>query len=162
MKQITYQVPLAVDGRHAVSVQSEDPAAVTEGLVWAQDTPQQPPANPNKQEAPPDATRAADRGMLVIRLAGFEEIRTTAGHLVARRTVTAAKQAIAGVLRGEDRVVQLGEDTLAVLLTDTSAVPHICRRIEGCLERVEVPARAHKLTAEFSEVTGEATGAQAA
>jgi hypothetical protein len=27
-----------VDGKHTVSVQSDDPAAVTEGLVWAQET----------------------------------------------------------------------------------------------------------------------------
>ena len=33
MKQITYQVTLAVDGNHSVSVQSEDPAAVTESFL---------------------------------------------------------------------------------------------------------------------------------
>ncbi|HLJ93690.1 MAG TPA: hypothetical protein VKU02_10920, partial [Gemmataceae bacterium] len=33
-----YQVTLAVDGHHAVSVQSDDPAAVTAALVWARDT----------------------------------------------------------------------------------------------------------------------------
>lgn len=38
MSQTLYRVTLAVDGNHSVSVQSEDPAAVTEGLVWAQDT----------------------------------------------------------------------------------------------------------------------------
>jgi hypothetical protein len=38
MPQTKYQVTLAVDGKHVVSVQSDDPAAVTEGLVWAQDT----------------------------------------------------------------------------------------------------------------------------
>ena len=38
MPHTKYQVTLAVDGNHAVSVQSDDPAAVTEGLVWAQDT----------------------------------------------------------------------------------------------------------------------------
>jgi hypothetical protein len=27
-----------VDGRHAVSLQSDDPAAVTEGLIWARET----------------------------------------------------------------------------------------------------------------------------
>ena len=29
---------LAVDGKHSVSVQSDDPAAVTEALVWAKKT----------------------------------------------------------------------------------------------------------------------------
>src|SRR5688500_8342874 len=38
MPQTKYQVNLAVDGKHVVSVQSDDRAAVTEGLVWAQDT----------------------------------------------------------------------------------------------------------------------------
>src|SRR5207253_74007 len=38
MPQTKYQVTLAVDGKHAVSVQSDDPAAVAEGLIWAQDT----------------------------------------------------------------------------------------------------------------------------
>lgn len=38
MPQTKYQVNLAVDGKHVVSVQSDDPAAVTEGLVWAQET----------------------------------------------------------------------------------------------------------------------------
>jgi len=38
MTQTKYQVTLSVDGRHAVSVQSDDPAAVTEGLIWAHDT----------------------------------------------------------------------------------------------------------------------------
>src|SRR3954452_8959286 len=38
MSQTKYQVNLAVDGKHVVSVQSDDPAAVTEGLVWAQET----------------------------------------------------------------------------------------------------------------------------
>jgi hypothetical protein len=33
-----YQVNLSVDGKHSVSVQSDDPAAVTEGLVWAKKT----------------------------------------------------------------------------------------------------------------------------
>jgi hypothetical protein len=33
-----YQVHLCVDGRHSVSVQSDDPAAVTEGLLWAKQT----------------------------------------------------------------------------------------------------------------------------
>jgi hypothetical protein len=33
-----YQVKLAIDGKHTVSVASDDPAAVTEGLVWAQET----------------------------------------------------------------------------------------------------------------------------
>jgi len=37
LPQAKYQVTLAVDGKHAVSVQSDDPAAVTEGLVWAND-----------------------------------------------------------------------------------------------------------------------------
>ncbi len=41
MAQTKYQVSLAVDGKHSVSVQSDDPAAVTEGLVWAQQTYQQ-------------------------------------------------------------------------------------------------------------------------
>ena len=30
-----YQVNLPVDGKHSVSVQSDDPAAVTEALIWA-------------------------------------------------------------------------------------------------------------------------------
>ncbi len=38
MSETTYQVTLAVDGNHTVSVASDDPAAVTAGLVWAQDT----------------------------------------------------------------------------------------------------------------------------
>ena len=29
---------LSVDGKHSVSVQSDDPAAVTEGLLWAKKT----------------------------------------------------------------------------------------------------------------------------
>jgi hypothetical protein len=33
-----YQVNLCVDGKHSVSVQSDDPAAVTEGLLWAKKT----------------------------------------------------------------------------------------------------------------------------
>jgi hypothetical protein len=33
-----YQVNLSVDGKHTVSVQSDDPAAVTEGLLWAKKT----------------------------------------------------------------------------------------------------------------------------
>lgn len=37
MAQTKYQVSLSVDGKYAVSVQSDDPAAVTEGLIWAQD-----------------------------------------------------------------------------------------------------------------------------
>jgi hypothetical protein len=31
-------VNLSVDGKHSVSVQSDDPAAVTEGLIWAKKT----------------------------------------------------------------------------------------------------------------------------
>jgi hypothetical protein len=31
-------VNLSVDGKHSVSVQSDDPAAVTEGLLWAKKT----------------------------------------------------------------------------------------------------------------------------
>jgi hypothetical protein len=38
MAQTKFQVSLSVDGQHSVSVQSDDPAAVTEGLVWARDT----------------------------------------------------------------------------------------------------------------------------
>jgi hypothetical protein len=38
MANTKFQVNLAVDGNHSVSVQSDDPAAVTAGLVWAQDT----------------------------------------------------------------------------------------------------------------------------
>jgi hypothetical protein len=38
MAQTKYQVSLSVDGKHAVSVQSDDPAAATEALVWANDT----------------------------------------------------------------------------------------------------------------------------
>jgi hypothetical protein len=38
MAQTKYQVSLSVDGKHSASVQSDDPAAVTEGLIWAQET----------------------------------------------------------------------------------------------------------------------------
>jgi hypothetical protein len=38
MAQTKYQVSLSVDGRHSVSVQGDDPAAVTEGLIWARET----------------------------------------------------------------------------------------------------------------------------
>ena len=38
MTTTKYQVTLSVDGKHAVSVQSDDPAAVTEALVWAKKT----------------------------------------------------------------------------------------------------------------------------
>src|SRR5215217_8270539 len=38
MANTKYQVNLAVDGKHSVSVQSDDPAAVTEGLIWAKKT----------------------------------------------------------------------------------------------------------------------------
>jgi hypothetical protein len=38
MAQSKYQVTLSVEGKHSVSVASDDPAAVTEGLVWAQAT----------------------------------------------------------------------------------------------------------------------------
>ncbi len=38
MSQTRYQVTLSVDGDHKVSVQSDDPASVTEGLIWAHDT----------------------------------------------------------------------------------------------------------------------------
>jgi hypothetical protein len=37
MPQVKYQVTLAVDGKHAVSVASDDAAAVIEGLVTAQE-----------------------------------------------------------------------------------------------------------------------------
>src|SRR5581483_430900 len=38
MRQAKYQIALAVDGRHTVSIESDAPAAVNEGLIWAQDT----------------------------------------------------------------------------------------------------------------------------
>ena len=38
MPNTKYQVNLCVDGKHSVSVQSDDPAAVTEGLLWAKKT----------------------------------------------------------------------------------------------------------------------------
>ena len=38
MPNTKYQVNLSVDGKHSVSVQSDDPAAVTEGLLWAKKT----------------------------------------------------------------------------------------------------------------------------
>ncbi|MGH7485624.1 MAG: hypothetical protein ACREMY_08490, partial [bacterium] len=38
MANTKYQVNLSVDGKHSVSVQSDDPAAVTEALVWAKKT----------------------------------------------------------------------------------------------------------------------------
>src|SRR4051812_19953606 len=38
MTTTKYRVTLSVDGNHTVSVQSDDPAAVTEALVWAKKT----------------------------------------------------------------------------------------------------------------------------
>ena len=38
MPNTKYQVNLSVDGKHTVSIQSDDPAAVTEGLLWAKKT----------------------------------------------------------------------------------------------------------------------------
>ena len=38
MANTKYQVNLAIDGKHTVSVQSDDPAATTETLVWAKKT----------------------------------------------------------------------------------------------------------------------------
>ena len=38
MPNTKYQVNLCVDGKHSVSVQGDDPAAVTEGLLWAKKT----------------------------------------------------------------------------------------------------------------------------
>src|SRR5437016_2027317 len=38
MATTKYQVNLSVDGKHSVSVQSDDPAAVTEALLWAKKT----------------------------------------------------------------------------------------------------------------------------
>ena len=38
MPTTKYQVTLAVDGKHTVSVQCDDPVAVTEALVWAKET----------------------------------------------------------------------------------------------------------------------------
>lgn len=35
MANTTYQIVLGTDGRHSVSVTSDDPAAVNEGLIWA-------------------------------------------------------------------------------------------------------------------------------
>src|SRR5437868_1835107 len=38
MANTKYQVNLSVDGKHSVNVQSDDPAALTEALVWAKKT----------------------------------------------------------------------------------------------------------------------------
>ena len=38
MAETKYQVILFVNGNHSVSVTSDDPAALTEGLVWAKKT----------------------------------------------------------------------------------------------------------------------------
>ena len=38
MANTKYQVNLAIDGKHTVTVQSDDPAAATEALVWAKKT----------------------------------------------------------------------------------------------------------------------------
>jgi len=38
MPNTKYQVNLSLDGKHSVRVQSDDPAAVTEALVWAKKT----------------------------------------------------------------------------------------------------------------------------
>src|SRR5688572_8983493 len=38
MPQTIYKVQLSVIGEHSVSVSSDDPAAVTEALVWAKQT----------------------------------------------------------------------------------------------------------------------------
>ena len=60
MAQTTYQVVLAVDGHHSVSVTSDDPAAVTEALVWARQVHRQlvrigrPPGQPAPPENGPD------------------------------------------------------------------------------------------------------------
>ena len=38
MNQTKYAVRLSVDGNHAVTVESDDPASITAALVWAKDT----------------------------------------------------------------------------------------------------------------------------
>ncbi len=38
MNQTKYTVELSVDGNHAVSVESDDPASITAALVWAKET----------------------------------------------------------------------------------------------------------------------------
>ena len=79
MPNTKYQVNLCVDGKHSVSVQSDDPAAVTEGLLWAKktwgqlvrlpgksfQTPSQDasvPTDPAVKSEAPHQDRASDQG----------------------------------------------------------------------------------------------------
>jgi HD domain-containing protein len=104
-----------------------------------------------------DGPGASQSGMLLVHLEGFEQIRAAAGHLVARSVIAAAREAVAGVLRDEDSVVQLAETVLGVAMLDRRAAPHIKRRIQACLADVAVPARAERLHPRFEDAaaTGE-------
>jgi GGDEF domain-containing protein len=107
-----------------------------------------------------DMPEAPQPAMLLVHLEGFEQLRSAAGHLVARSVVAAAREAVAGVVREEDTVVQLGETVLGVTLRDQRAAAHVKRRIAACLADVAVPARAERLRPRFEDAV--AAGDEAA
>jgi GGDEF domain-containing protein len=99
----------------------------------------------------PDAHKHPEGGqMLAVKLDGFDDVRTGAGHLVARRVADDAQAAIATVLRGDDTVVRLAEDMIGVRMSDPTAAPQVQQRIRACLGNVAVPIRVSRLSPVFS------------
>jgi hypothetical protein len=112
-----------------------------------------------QHETPADRVASApEPGMLLVHLEGFEQIRMTAGHLVARSVVVAAMDAVRDVLRGDDRLIHLGENVLGIAMRDQRAAPHVKRRVKDCLATVAVPARAEALRPRFEDVPAEQEG----
>ncbi len=88
--------------------------------------------------------------LLAVKLEGFDDVRTGAGHLVARRVANDAEAVITSVLRGDDTAVRLAEDVIGVRMSDPTAAPHIQQRITACLGNVAVPIRVNRLSPVFS------------
>jgi|1186.fasta_scaffold00108_3 GGDEF domain-containing protein len=95
---------------------------------------------------PSDARIAepASRALVVAELNVFEDVRIVAGQLSAQRVVEEAAARMRRLVRGDDMVVTLGEDMLALVVEvpDQETLDAICERAEMALREVPVPRRA--------------------
>jgi GGDEF domain-containing protein len=81
------------------------------------------------------------RAVFLVDLAVFDEIRLVAGQLVAERLVDDAERRLCQLLRSEDSVTRIGDDTfgVAVLVPDGRSLNVVRGRIAALLEDIPVP-----------------------
>jgi GGDEF domain-containing protein len=87
------------------------------------------------------------RAVFLIELAAFEQVRVSAGQLVAERVVDEAERRLRQLLRCDDSVTRIGDDKfgVAVLVPNQASLDIVRERITTILQTVPVPHRVPSL-----------------